>query len=221
MRGMTLAFAVLTLIPRFSVAAPIVHVTDFIPDDSRTNFVDFESLPPGCCFGTHLAEDGVSINQLRRGRTESDVDAPGNNITSGYNWGNDGQSWYPSGGDFGFTQIRREGGLEFSSIGFLHGSGNAEHQFLAYALLNDGVIVLSGTVAHSVTAQYLGFAGGGFDEIWLRDRVTNDPTIDDNTHNALAIDSIELADVVTPVTEPASILLLGVGLCTSLRQRRR
>jgi hypothetical protein len=40
--------------------------------------------------------------------------------------------------------------------------------------LHDGVVVLSGTVAHTMGALYFGFSGGGFDTIWLRDRMTND-----------------------------------------------
>jgi hypothetical protein len=155
-------------------ATPIIHLVDFIPDNSRSNFSNFDGLPPGCCFGNYYLEDGIHMNQLTTGRTESDVDRPKNHITSAYNWG-------------------------------------AGHTFLTYSILNNGVVSLNGTATHGVGLRYLGFSGVP----------NNDPTLDGNMHSVLAIDSIELANEVAAVPEPATLLLLGPGVILLARARRR
>ncbi len=213
------AIVAFTLLEAATATAAQIHLTDFIPDDIPTNFNGFEGMLPGCCSPPFYAEDGITVKNLKQGKTESDVDKPGNNISTGQDWGNSGFSWYPVNGDFGYTQITRVGGLDFSSVGFVRGSSDLP-RFLAYALLNDGVVVLNGTVGHTSSAQYLGFSGGGFDEILVRDRLNDDPTIDDNTYNALVIDSIELADAVATVPEPASMLLLASGIGALVLRRR-
>lgn len=75
-------------------------------------------------------------------------------------------------------------------------------------------LVLAGSVNHTTGFHYLGFEGGGFDTILLRDGIAG-LSMTDGTHNALAIDSIEVR-ASQQVPEPASILaalgLAGLGI---------
>ena len=63
-----------------------------------------------------------------------------------------------------------------------------------------------------------------FDEIWIRDgSTTRTSSVTDGTHNALAIDSIEVSAAdVAPVPLPATLpfLLVGIGGFAVLRRRK-
>jgi hypothetical protein len=103
-----------------SAQAVVVHVSDFIPDGSRTNFNGFESIPNDGTFFTGgsgpYVEDGIQVQQING-------DA-GNDIWVTYlSWGAEGaHAWYPTGGDNGYTRVTMADGSEFGSVGFLRGS---------------------------------------------------------------------------------------------------
>ncbi len=201
----------LTLVTSCSLAQalPVVQFSDFINDSLRSNFNGFESIPTD---GLHYTggnsaytEDGITVQQING-------DA-GNDIWVTYNSTHqqDQRSWYPDGGDHGYTQISLSSGLNFEDVGMRIGSGFGLASNVFYELLNDGVSVLSGFFAPT-TNQYLGFSGGGFDKVLLSDcsgcsSLTTSVT--DGRFQALALDSIEVSG---SVPEPTSLALLAAGL---------
>lgn len=201
-------------------ATPTVHFSDFIPDVSRTQFNGFENIP---IFGVHYAggagpytEDGITVQQINGDQ--------GNDIWVTYSWpGREGSySWYPDGGDNGYTQITRGGGLDFADVGILIGSGyGGGAGTVLYELLDNGVSVLSGSYAP--TGNYLGFSGGGFDTIRLADSDAGSytGTVTDGHYQALALDSIELAGGTNVVPEPGSLALLAAGFAGFGWSRRK
>jgi hypothetical protein len=190
---MTLFFImVLFLFPTGLLAAITIHTTDFIPDGSRTNFVSFNSLSDYTT--SSYIEDGVKIEQ---------INGYVNNIISFWGFpGSDGKTWYPAGGDHGYTKITLVSGGDFGAIGFMVDSGWYPNPvFLQYALLNNGNIVAQGELPIPASAQYLGFSGGGFDAVLLSASQSSGNTVFDDHYNALAIDSIEiLASCPDPFT---------------------
>lgn len=197
--------AILFAVSSNSMAAIVVHTTDFIPDNLRSNYNGFESMPDGGSNAPSWLEDGILVEQ---------INGLGNNIwTTCSQCGIVGtRSWYPNGGDYGYTQITRVGTIDFQSVGFLVGQGGSPG-FFQYELLNDGIPVLQGTFSSSYVGwlgtpmQYLGFSGGGFDTIWVRE-VDGNPQLffDVPSYNSLSLDSIELSQVPLP---PAVISLLS------------
>jgi hypothetical protein len=183
--------AALFLAALCSTAAHAANVffTDFIPDDSRVGFMGFEALPASHPFsgvaGSHQ-EGGISINQ---------VNGQPNDIWTTYFFPEGERGWYPNGGDFGYTQLTLTSGEDFQNVGFLIGTGRlAGSSFATYGLYNNGVNILTGTLELSGTTPfYVGFSGGGFDEIRLREQITSPGDFLSGTENALAIDAIEIS----------------------------
>jgi hypothetical protein len=218
------AFALATLLVAGSGvchSAIIVHTTDFILDASRTQFNGFESIPNnGTFYNTPAApytEDGITVQQMN------------GNPGFGSIWvthpliGRQGQYvWYPNGGDNGYTSLSLLGGADFQSVGFNYGSPYQTTKIL-YELLNDGGVVLSGSALMAgASANYLGFSGGGFDSVRVRQAMLDDTgTVTDGTLQALAIDNVETHDVGA-VPEPSSLVLFAAGAllgCVSYRRR--
>jgi hypothetical protein len=218
-----------------------VYTSDFIPDASRSGYNGFESIPNNGMWYTGLpitgnssygpyTEGGITVQQVLPGGY---MNQGGVVVTTFHPEGSYG--WYAT--DFGYTRITKADGSDFANIGFEYGSGFTRVQptYLYYALFEKGQPVASDHVyflsdpANTGTpsnSDYLGFAGGGFDEIWLRD--CNGPTHFDYTlwqnvldvqtgdpfsaenlsgyDTALAIDAIEVS---TP--EPSSLVLVSIS----------
>ena len=213
----------------------IVHSVDFIDNNTRSNFNSFENLPsPGVSPFTSTGvwvlnsrseavwnEGGIVVSQVFSafipGVEEFGI------WTMHYQSGGmapDGfRNWYPNGGDDGYTRITRADNSDFFSIGFTAQSGVSADRYL-YSLRNDGQTVLQGSLSRPFGGvQYIGFSGGGFDEVLVRSALDTNSFFDSTT-NGLSIDAIEL----TAVPEPCSILLVtigSIGLMFSKLKRRR
>lgn len=193
-------------------AAIITHSTDFIADGMRANFNGFEGIPNNGTYYTGgsgpYSEGGITVQQINS-------TSP---IWIGYNFwaGTSGNVWYPNGGDFGYTKITLTDGTDFSDVGFNLGSGG-NVSLAVYELYDNGVLVLAGT--SSISTSYLGFSGGGFDTILVRDNLTGtNSNVANGESQALAIDSIETQGGTVP--EPATLGLLGLGLAGLYFSRR-
>lgn len=201
-----------------SQAAIITHTSDFIADGSRTHFNGFESIPVSGSQYTGgsgpYVEDTIRVQQING-------DA-GNDIYALYTWAGNGgiRSWYPSGGDNGYTTISLVGGGDLQSVGFHYNSGG-NATLILFDLLDDGFVVHSGAASLNRTvANYLGFSGGGFDLIRIRDNHGGGGAVTDGTFQALAIDNIETLDA-SAVPEPGSMALFGLGSLGIVAARRR
>lgn len=192
-------------------AAIVVHTDDFIPAASVTSFNGFENIPNN---GTHYSggdgpytEDGITVTQINSGKP----------IWVGFFHPQGSFGWYPDGGDQGFTQITLQGGGDFSSVEFQVGSGlGSGADKVLYELLEGGNVVLTGSIPGqgNDVSHYLGFSGGGFDAILIRDEQGNpSATVTDGGINALALDAIEVAAVPEPSTFLTSgmVGLMGLG----------
>lgn len=199
-----------------SAQAATVSALDVIPDGDRDYFNGFEGMGSGGAGVSTYTEDNIKVTQVN----------PGYGIWNTYNPGGmeGAKSWYPNGGDNGYTSISLADGGDFDAIGMLIGSGNSSHDSIWYSLRLDGAEVASGTFAHTRAFTYIGFSDGVFDEIWIRDgSTTRTSSVTDGTHNALAIDSIEVSAAdVAPVPLPATLpfLLVGIGGFAVLRRRK-
>ena len=197
----------LMLICSNSTAAVVVHTTDFISDSQRTGFNGFEGMPDGALNAPYWEHDSITVEQ---------VNGQGDEIwTTCSQCGIEGlRSWYPNGGDNGYTQITRSSLVDFESVGFLIGQGGSPG-FFQYELLNDGSSVMQGAFESTYvgwednTLLYLGFSGGGFDTILVR-HVAGNPQLffDSPSYNDLSLDSIEISNIPLP----PSILLFLSGL---------
>ena len=202
--------------------AATLHETDFINNADRTNFNGFEGLPDTISYGSVYTEDGIKVEQLN---------GEPNDIWTTYQyWGAEGlRSWYPNGGDYGFTKITRQDSSNFVNIGLLIGSGYGSNSPITYVydVLNNGVSLLSGTLLKSNSPNYLGFSGGDFNEIRLAAYYGSDPQKTIGGYQALAIDSIELSGTSKSVPEPGTLLglfgvaALGAGSAMKRKQQQQ
>ena len=196
------AFALVAL--SFGAAqAATVQTTDYIA--SPTHFNGFEGIGSYTNFGPTYTEDGITVTQ---------VNGEPNDIwtsSTPYVGGQDSYTWYPNGGDFGYTDITMQGGGQFGDISFIAGSGwGGGASSLYYELALGGSVVQSGTLSLAF-GQWLGFSGGGFDEVRVRDTSIGITTsLNDGQQNAFAVDSIK---TVGAVPEPETYALMLAGLC--------
>lgn len=184
-------------------AAPVLNTNDFI--GAPTNFNGFESIPNDGTFYTGGAgpydEGGIRVTQIN---PSSPIWVTLGSMEGSY-------SWYPNGGDFGYTDIMRTDGADITNISLIfrsYGSGN-----VLYDILNDGGSVLTGELAAADGFSFLGrigFQGGGFDQVRLRGGELGSGFYD-GAQNALQIDSIKIG-LVGVIPEPETYAMLLVGL---------
>jgi len=194
--------------------AAVVETTNFI--GSPANFNGFENIGGANSNGDHgpsYSEDGISVNQ---------INGQGNDIWTTYLFaGSEGSyAWYPNGGDLGYTSITMQDGSDFGDIGFIVGSGygGGTHS-VYYELANNGSVVQNGTLSQ-VSGTWLGFSGGGFDEVRVRDASSFTSSFTDGQVNAIAIDSIKTVGAI-PEPETYALMLAGLGAVGFVARRRR
>jgi PEP-CTERM motif-containing protein len=197
--------------------APVLQRTDFIPDATRSHFSGFESIPNNGTFYTGgsgpYVEDGIRVRQVNGD--------PGNDIwihcSCGVFEGNN--AWYPNGGGSGYTEISMADGSQFIDFGFYAGTGSLQRR-VYFDLLLEGVSVLSGSTATPTLSsfEYIGFSGGGYDTIRIRDPWWGGTNVYDG-HTTLTLDALETRSAQIP--EPATLALIGTAFVALGFARRR
>lgn len=143
--------------------AATVHLADIVA--APAGVMDFEDAPD--FFNGAIGRSGAGIH-IQQVWGDGLADNGGNDMWSVSGLGN-GRSWYPDGGDDGWTRISRAGAARFEAISFFAGSGwITAPQTLYFELADNGTVVLSGTLDTSFGGSWYGFAGGDFDEVRLR-----------------------------------------------------
>jgi hypothetical protein len=222
-----LLLASLALMPSAAFAAITVHTIDFIADGTRTNFNGFEAIAPlsGATYTSgSYTEDGVTVENPIPGGLNPNIATACVGAGFCFNPSHEGaRSWYPDAGDLGYTRITRAGGIDFVDVGFIVGSGFGSTLLsVYYELAENGVVVKSGELTgFSSTPSYLGFSGGGFNEIRVRNGGGTPLALGDGTLNAMAIDSIELAGTVVPEPSTWALFVGGLAMLAFARTRLR
>ncbi len=218
----------------------IVHTMDFIDDGARSAFNGFEHFADiGFGVAHSYEEDGIKVDRMSLYVPDNPpFDEPAI-LGAPDVFGEGVGSWIHNGWGYSFTRITHSDGSDFESVGFLVGDGWAGPEFVtvvrSYELFRNGSLVSNGTMTHLgpllnglgfvVTGGYLGFSGGGFDEIRLRSSgyyTISGIFLGDD----LFLDSIETAGnaASSPVPEPTSLALIGmaaVGFCGASWRRFR
>lgn len=182
-------------------AEPVLKTGNFIASPSL--FDGFENIPTDGTFytggTTPYAEGGITVTQYQADE--------GNDIWVAVGGAEGLRSWYPNGGDNGYTGVELTSGADFSEISFLFRSFEGGN--LQYSLRNDGVQVFGGvySAAEGDLAR-VGFSGGGFDQLLMRSGTEG--TIGDMRIQVLQLDSIGANAVTVP--EPGTLALLGLAL---------
>lgn len=196
-------------------AAPVLITSDFIT--TATAFNGFESVPTANSItfdggSGPYAEQGIQVEQVSR-------DNPANSIIVGGAIPMEGlRFWVPNNGDEGHTRISLESGADFDAVSLLFRAGGTAN--VAYTLLDDGLIVLAGTLAAALGSDgRIGFAGGGFDTLLLRSGDLG-AGVGHGVFQSLWVDSIKVGAAGVPLPAPATPLLVLTALALALASRR-
>jgi hypothetical protein len=207
-----------------------VESTNFI--SSPTYFNGFERIGPRTTyhpnsqygfdlsfpFNRNYSEGGITVRDVM---TINDPNVFGVHVGWAQPaWGGDGNyNWYSVG--IGYTDIRLRNHGEIQSIQFLEGSGHLNNtDYVAYELLNHGVVVATGTILDLTSCciagtgsgfyQYIGFSGGGFNEV----RIQGDQGLtafNPLNPSTFAIDDIAVIPVQHGVPEPSTWAMMLIG----------
>lgn len=218
-RAISLIAAGLTAVGALNAAnAATLENSNFI--SSPTSFNGFEGI--GTEFwpaNTVYSEGGINVEYV--GNAE---------IWTSFTPGIGGQGqygWYENGGGFGYTKISMADNSDFDNVQFLAGSGYTAGTAttIAYQLLENGVIIGSGTMADSDNPMsYIGFSGTGFNEIDIQAGTASGYSFSATNFDALAIDSIAVDQAIPggTVPEPTSLALVGAALaCATFALRKK
>lgn len=189
-----------------------------------TQFNGFEGLGVATgSYGSSYTEGGIRVDQVN-GQLNDIWTTYTPNLGGAQHFGN--YSWYPNGGDNGYTRITEQNGADFTTVTITTWNGwnlvNTNDVILNYELRNNGVTVLSGSGAQSMAPTLVSFYGGGFDEILLSATTGGAFAIGSGEFQALAIDNIK-TNVVAAIPEPGTYAMLLAGLCLlgfAARRRR-
>ncbi|NUM33150.1 MAG: hypothetical protein HUU50_01260 [Candidatus Brocadiae bacterium] len=192
-------FLILLLLFSKSYAVPVLSTTDIIADNSRSHFMAMNGTGILENGNTKYTENGITIELVNHGS---------NTFNAGFA--------YMGGGNTGYVRLKMANSEDFQSVGFLHGSGGSSN-WGDWSLYNDGQLVASGTFYvgyggynpnhsyYSTGKGYLGFTGGGFDEIRVRDNYSP-------PNSAFGLHTIEVANVTVPETSTLFLCLIGLFL---------
>ena len=204
-----------TLAPFSGTHAATVHLADIVPNPVAVN--DFELAP--AFRATTWAQQGVRATQV-----DGSGAADAIWLDSGLGLGN--RSWFANGGDEGWTRLTLDSGENFDAVSFFGGSGWLQPpQTMYFELADEGVVVLSGTLATTFAGSWYGFAGGDFDEVRLRASGGQVSSLSDcpigppgpnNGCNLAWVDEIRVG-AANIVPEPGSGLLAASALLMLLR----
>ncbi|MEM1221876.1 MAG: PEP-CTERM sorting domain-containing protein [Verrucomicrobiota bacterium] len=152
--------------------------------------------------------DGVNLSQIDSSSS----------ISTNFLLGQPGRSWFPNGGDNGYTEISLTSGEDFDAISFYLGAGGLVN-FLGYQVLDDGASLVNSTISWSGSGWYTiqGDSGEIFDEVRLLASVTNS-VIGSGATNALAV--VQVAVSVVPEPSTAG-LFVGIGALAFVGARRK
>jgi hypothetical protein len=216
-----------------SALAISVETTNFI--SSPTYFNGFEGISSSPAFSNGNAypanqdysEGGITVREVSVGNGNGYGNVW---IANASSFGGQGNYVWFAADQAGYTDITLTQGGEFGSIQFLASSVFGHSSFVEFQLLNAGAVVLTGSVANNGYccgySTYLGFSGGGFDEVRLQDgslepwSTPPSPTFSDSDSNLLAIDSIA---AVSRVPEPSTwaMTILGFAGVAFVAYRRK
>lgn len=210
LRALALSAAALLAAPAAQAAA--VHLADLVGTPTVT--IDFETAPATLAAPVWL-ESGVLVSQANFGDALSDIW-----MASGFGTGQ--RSWFPNGGDFGWTRITRIDGSRFDAVAMLGGSGWLDgegQQEIRFELRDNGGLVLEGSFDATFWGEVFSFSGGDFDEIRLRAHRGPLVSMDDcapvanHRCNSFWFDDLQLgAADRTEVPEPDALALALMGL---------
>jgi hypothetical protein len=185
-----------------------VYLADIVPVASAVN--DFELAPANLV--STWSQQGVRATQM----------AGDGDIWMASGFGNGSRSWYPNGGDDGWTRITLDNGNNFDAVSFFGGSGwLTPGQSMYFELADDDVVVLSGTLGATFGGSWFGFAGGDFDEVRIRasqgvvngllDCPSGGPG-PNNGCNLAWLDDIRVGAAVVSLPSSAALAALGLLL---------